>query len=323
MIFVGLTAFISLMAITIHFLYKGFKKVFSISTKTKRGFFMRHATVFSVLILMLMPLAIAGVYKPIVDNMLNDQNNIKLVENALYECKPINLQNSDKYIVLRLDDVQAYGWTDISIRMMNDAMQRGGTITAGVIPKNIDTDKRIVEFFNKYECNVEIAIHGYDHGIGEFSPDFNGEFALLSEDEAKERLTLAKVELRKISKQKPVTFIPPNNQLSEGAKNAVQSEILPIISGEGDNYFDYDAATWNFVTNSFVNSDKVISDCESTFKEGKNLCVIMLHPQDFSNPDSSTDESRYNEYIKILNYFESNNIPAITFKEIASRNNVN
>ena len=46
MIFVGLTAFISLMAITIHFLYKGFKKVFSISTKTKRGFFMRHATVF-------------------------------------------------------------------------------------------------------------------------------------------------------------------------------------------------------------------------------------------------------------------------------------
>ena len=323
MIFVGLTAFISLMAIAIHFLYKGFNKVFRISSKSKGGFFMKHATTFSVLILILMPLAIVGMYKPIVDNMLNDQNNIKLVGDALYTCKPINLPNSDKYIVLRLDDVQAYGWTDISIRMMNDAMQRGGTITAGVIPKNIDTDKRIVEFFKKYECNVEIAIHGYDHGIGEFSPDFNGEFALLNEEESKERLILAKEELSKISKQKPITFIPPNNQLSDGAKTAVRNEILPIISGEGNNYFDYDAATWNFVTNSFVGADKVISDCENTFKEGKNLCVIMLHPQDFSNQDLSTDEERYAEYIKILNYFESNNIPSITFKEVTSRNTIN
>lgn len=320
MIFVGLTALISILAILLHFCFSGLKKVFRISKKDGSGFIMKHAPVFSVLILVLMPLAIIGVYKPIVNNMLNEENNVKLVKDALYVCQPINLPQSDKYVILRLDDVQAYGWTDISIRMMNDALEKGDSITAGVIPKSIDTDKRVVEFFKKHGCNVEIAIHGYDHGIGEYSNDFNGEFALLTEVEAKERLDLSMIEIAKISEQKPVTFIPPNNQLSEGAKQAIQNEIFPIISGEGKNYYDYDASTWNFITDSFVSADKVISDCESTFSEGKNVCVIMLHPQDFSNQDLSTNEDRYKEYIKVLEYIESNKIPAITFKEIAERN---
>lgn len=320
MIFVGLTAFISLMAIAIHFTYKGLIRVFRISEKQKTSFFMKHATVFSVMILILMPVAIVGVYKPIAENLFNDQNNIKLVEDALYECQPINIPNSDKYVILRLDDVQAYGWTDISIKMMNDTLERKKTITAGVIPKNIHDDKRIVEFFKKHDCNVEIAIHGYDHGIGEYSEETDGEFALLSKEEAKERLTLAEVEINKISKQKPVTFIPPNNQLSEGARDAIQNEILPIISSEGKNYFDYNASTWNFVTKSFIGADEVIANCENSFNQGDNLCIIMLHPQDFSNSDLSINEDHYNEFIKILDYIESNNIPAITFKEIANRN---
>ncbi len=267
-----------------------------------------------------MPVAIVGVYKPIATNLFNEENNIKLVGDALYECKPINIPNSDKYVILRLDDVQAYGWTDISIKMMHDALQRDQTIVAGVIPINIKSDKRIVDFFKKYDCNVEIAIHGYDHNIGENSDYTTGEFAFLNEEEAKERLVLAKNELHKISAQKPVTFIPPNNQLSEGARDAIQNEILPIISSEGKNYFDYNASTWNFVTKSFIGADEVIANCENSFNQGDNLCIIMLHPQDFSNSDLSINEDHYNEFIKILDYIESNNIPAITFKEIANRN---
>ncbi len=320
MIFVGLTAFISLIAIAIHFIYTGFQKLFHISKKTKTNFFMKHATVFSVLILILMPVAIVGVYKPIATNLFNEENNIKLVGDALYECKPINIPNSDKYVILRLDDVQAYGWTDISIKMMHDALQRDQTIVAGVIPINIKSDKRIVDFFKKYDCNVEIAIHGYDHNIGENSDYTTGEFAFLNEEEAKERLVLAKNELHKISAQKPVTFIPPNNQLSEGSFGAIRSEILPIISSEGKEYFDYDAATWDFRSNTFVNADVAINDCEESFKKGDDLCVIMLHPQDFSNEDLSIDGDRYNEFIKILDYMQSNNIPAITFKEMSNRN---
>ena len=63
-----------------------------------------------------------------------------------------------------------------------------------------------------------------------------------------------------------------------------------------------------------------INDCEESFKKGDDLCVIMLHPQDFSNEDLSIDGDRYNEFIKILDYMQSNNIPAITFKEMSNRN---
>jgi hypothetical protein len=320
MIIGSITAIISLAIIALHFLYKGLRKLFRLHSNKKLGFFMKYGTFFSVLILIIIPVALFNIYKPIVGNMLHNNNNIQLAENALYVCEPIVSPTSNKYVILRLDDVQAYGWTDISIRMMHDALERNETIVAGVIPKNIHDDKRVVDFFKKYDCNVEIAIHGYDHGVGEYSHGSDGEFASLNENEAKERLTLAKNELHKISKQEPVTFIPPNNQLSEGSVGAIRSEILPIISSEGEDYFDYDAATWDFKSDTFVNADVAINDCEESFKKGDDLCVIMLHPQDFSNEDLSIDGDRYNEFIKILDYMQSNNIPAITFKEMSNRN---
>lgn len=320
MIIGSITAIISLSIIALHFIYKVFQKVFGLSNGKKLSFFMKHGTIFSALVLILIPVALFGIYKPIVDNMLHNHNNIELVEDALYVCQPINQPENSKYIILRLDDVQAYGWTEISIRMMNDALKKNETIVASLIPKNIETDERIVGFFKKNDCNVEVAIHGYDHSISEYSNESDGEFALIDENQAKERLILAKEEVAKITDYSPMTFIPPHNQLSTGAIKALNSEIIPIISSEGKGYFDYDASTWDFRTNTFVYADKVIKDCEDSFSKGDNLCVVMLHPQDFSKDNINTDEELYKEYIKILDYIQSNNITSITFKEIANRN---
>lgn len=248
----------------------------------------------------------------------SSSNNYAMLENAFFVCKPIAYHPGEKSVVLRLDDVQAYAWRDITERIITDSTERGFPVVAGVIPKNFRGDDAISTFLEKRECNVEIALHGWDHGASATDDGTTvGEFELLTEAQAQQRIEWGLKALQPLAKHKIVTFIPPQNQISDGSKEAMAKDGLTMLSGEGSDTYDYAAAFWNYTQDRFVNAVEVESLCEAHLANN-NECVVMIHPQDFVNEDNSIDETRYNEYLKFLNYLTAHHLQAATFRELAA-----
>jgi hypothetical protein len=249
-----------------------------------------------------------------------ENNNLAVLEDFLFECPTPTVRSGDTAVVLRLDDVQAYGWTDVSVRMIEDTAAAGFPLTAAVIPKDLGTDPRITDTLRDYDCVVEMALHGFDNAYDVYTPDSRGEFAAISYEEAQQKLAAGREILTNYSNDPMDVFIPPHNQLSDGARAALSASGFSIISSEGERYFDYDTATFDFLNDTFVPAATVIRDCEERFARGDNLCVIMLHPQDFVRPDLSLDTERYAEYRKILEWLTAANLPVITMNEAARQN---
>jgi hypothetical protein len=114
-------------------------------------------------------------------------------------------------------------------------------------------------------------------------------------------------------------FIPPHNELSSGAAEALASTDFSIVSSRGDQVLDYDTASFNFLSDTFVPANSVIDDCNSRFELGDSFCVIMLHPQDFADGDAELDESRYAEYGKILAWITEQNLPVVSMSQAARK----
>ncbi len=239
-------------------------------------------------------------------------NNVNLATHYVSECAPIpEPLLHDRMVVLRLDDVQAHSWSSVNIRMMEDALVRHMPIVAGVIPKGIEDDFRMMSFLMKENCNIEIAIHGYTHGIGgEYSATY-GEFYGLSKAEAEVRLRAALDEVRPLTSMPIVTFIPPQNQISAEAHSVLSEFGITHLSSEGKGVYDYDASTWNNVP-----ALEVAHECEKRFDAGDKLCVIMLHPQEFSNKELQVDEEKYREYTKLLDLLETMQVSVVRFNDV-------
>ena len=229
-------------------------------------------------------------------------------------------------IVLRLDDVQSYGWHDISMKMMADALERKLPVVAGVIPKESASNPDMNEFFARNGCNLEIALHGYDHqrtNSSNYQPnhyDAEGarfaEFASLTTAEATERIAKGLAEIRKLSSQSILTFIPPEHMLSREAELAMHRFGIHLISGGSGAFYDYHAYTWDGSTDQYAAATTVMNTCWERFDAGENLCVIMFHPQDYARDDGSLDTSRYDDYLKLLDLIAISDTSVVTFKEM-------
>ncbi len=239
-------------------------------------------------------------------------NNVNLATHYVSDCVPIPEPIlHDRMVVLRLDDVQAHSWSGVNIKMMEDALTRDMPIVAGVIPKGIENDFRMMSFLMKQNCNIEIALHGYTHHIDLGYNTEHGEFYGLTRKEAEEKLHAALDEVRPLVDTPIVTFIPPQNQISAEA-HAVLSEFgITHLSSEGMGVYDYDAKTWDGVP-----ALEVAHDCEKRFDAGDKLCVIMLHPQEFSNKDLQVDEEKYREYIKLLDLLGTMQVSVVRFSDV-------
>jgi predicted deacetylase len=315
----GVSLFVSITIILVRGVYRGVCALFGADTastsqqisvyRARPGLSLTIITaVFSVTLM---------VYGTVVYIAFGDpQNNYEFAQATLTPCTKTLHQRTDRNVILRLDDVQAYGWTDIAMLLMRDAYDRGYPTVAGVIPKNIHTQPELVRFLKQHGCMLEIAVHGWDHlpvTVSDRPGEEFGEFAFLDAAEATARIELALRALRSVSKTHPITFIPPHNQLSHASARVLEEYRIPLISSEGDGHFDYHAATWDFDRNSFVRARSVIADCEARFAQGHTLCVIMLHPQDFANADLALDPARYREYLTILEYIAETNISVMRF----------
>ena len=105
----------------------------------------------------------------VVNDSINDQiifANMDTHKNLSY-----NLPNKPTYI-LRLDDMQSPAWSDISMKIINDALSRNMSISVAVIPNSDNLDPRgTIEFIREHKDNprFEIVQHGFAHSRYEYA----------------------------------------------------------------------------------------------------------------------------------------------------------
>jgi predicted deacetylase len=146
-------------------------------------------------------------------------------------CTPADREKSDRMVVLRVDDIQAYAWRETSMRMIEDAENNGIPLTLGVIPAGLSADSELVAFLKEHRCHHEFALHGWNHAGGEGGDQ--PEFRDLTKQEAYDRIVPGIAMLHEIVDDPIVTWIPPLNVHSKGTEEALRELGFVYLSTEG------------------------------------------------------------------------------------------
>lgn len=252
----------------------------------------------------------------VVKRIITNSEQVYYAASLFSHCEPIDQSFNQKKIVLRIDDIQAYGWQDIQIQMMDDALKQDVPLLLGVIPKQLKDDKELYYFLKRNSCNLEIAQHGWDHNIttGGETPEFGN----LTEEEAYQRIIKGKLILEKLVGGSLTTFIPPNNEYSEGTFSALNKIGFKIISSGGNEFFDYTTSTYNFDKETLTPISDVISECQEGLDKN-DLCIIMIHPQDYAT-DGELDEVKYNNYTELLGDLKELNVSFVKLEDLSNPN---
>jgi len=267
----------------------------------------------SVTIIIIVLSLISTIALFVVQNAISGETNIDIFRKITSPCESFKINKSNKTAILRIDDIQASWHDDISKKMVEDALSHQAPTVLGIIPIDIESNKKLYSYLRDNRCNIEIAQHGWDHRNNKDRS--LGEFETLSEEEAYNYIIKGKKILERLFYEPVISFIPPNNIYSSGTANALGKAKFTIISSEGDSPFDYHASMYDYPNNIFKSADAVIGECEERFKEN-DLCVIMLHPQEFTTNDIF-DSVKYEEYLKILDELSKRNVSFIRFKDLA------
>ena len=87
----------------------------------------------------------------------------------------------------------------------------------------------------------------------------------------------------------PTTFIPPFNVMSDTSRKAAKDLSIQVISSIGTGVYDYHTTTSNFDEKRILPVQTILRECNKAFLE-KNICVIMMHPQDYATKEKTLDE---------------------------------
>lgn len=224
-------------------------------------------------------------------------NNFAFLQNYHVCFNDKEIDKNKKYVILRLDDIQAWYLSNLSIKMMNEWLDRGIPFTLGIIPNNLITDNIMVKYLKQNQCNLEIALHWADNreGIPEFFD--------ISENEAEHKLDAWLKLLKSITDKEITTFIPPDNVYSTGTISAAKNKQFKIISWEWDSYFDYTASTYFFDKKKMSDINSIVEK-SSIDAKNKWFAIIMVHPQDYIDDIWIIDPIKYKQYINLLDSLE-------------------
>ncbi|MBU0649771.1 DUF2334 domain-containing protein [Patescibacteria group bacterium] len=273
----------------------------------------------SALILALVVLGIGGLAGRTFNAYVKAGTNLQMIQERLYKCTPFDswpVENEAEKpkVILRIDDIQAY-YDDTVTRMIDDAFKARMKVVIGVIPNKLAEDKYITSYINRNKCNLEIALHGWDHSS---FIDSTGkevfEFQNLEIDPIKQKIWEGKNVLESLFESQVVSFIPPGNSISNGTKEVLVANGFKVLSSEGRGAFDYSATTYDWDKQDLVSPQKVLDDCAEDFKD-KHLCVIMMHMQDFET-NEVIDEAKYANYLDLLALISKEGYQVVTFKDI-------
>jgi peptidoglycan/xylan/chitin deacetylase (PgdA/CDA1 family) len=247
---------------------------------------------------------------------LGSDNNLQLLQDTLTVCKPVTQAYSENKVVLRVDDIQANAYRQMTEDMVKDAQKYNMRLVLGIIPRNFLQDKKLVRFLKKNSCNLEAALHGWSHISDEENDLF--EFEETGEDEARSKIQDGKKILENAFASPVVTFIPPGNEISDETKEVLDEEgIKYISSGYMGGEFDMTAGTFDFPSKSLVNTDEILKRCDAKFAK-EEPCIIVIHPQDYMT-DGNPDTEKYRSYISLLEELRKKNVYSTTFSDLDLR----
>lgn len=254
-------------------------------------------------------------------NSSNDTTNDSIISANMEAHKNLsyNLPNKPTFI-LRLDDVQASLWGEACVRIINDTLSRNLSLSIAVIPDR-DSPKtdEVMECIREHkdDPHLEITQHGFNHSYSEYDN--------ISENETRLKTMKGLRKLYQDYDVSPVTFIPPNNE--DNSNNNITPDTLwdmgfRIISTSGDLHYagdildvGHNAATTEYTGGNLTDPGQIIRQCEKDFKK-QNLSVIMIHPQDFVNNNRTLNESKYANYLELLNELNYTGAQSITFRDM-------
>ena len=238
----------------------------------------------------------------------------------------INPPTSPSFII-RLDDVQSYAWSSLVVNITEDTLKKNMSIVWGVIPENIDSNPATTEYMRRKadDPRVEFAQHGFNHS--------QDEFLGITSDELVNMTLHGTALLRETFGIYPTTFIPPYNSYNNSVTPAFSNTSIRILSGrQGEYRFDgavlyvgYTSTTKRYqgdeAKNAASSSDLVpvselLSACAASF-DRNNLCVIMVHPQDFVSDDRrSLDIQKYSSFLQLLDGLKKTGAKSILFRDL-------
>lgn len=224
---------------------------------------------------------------------------------------------TEEVIILRMDDVQGYLWSDTSRKLTDAVLEKNMSITLGVIPgRKMDVETKEYLISKAKDQRIEIAQHGTNHN--------QDEYLNLSEYDT---YNLAKSGFDNIVNMLnvyPVTFIPPYNEYNEDTEKALSRLGFKVISAKKDEYdLDRDIAFIGYTVQTkysnredLTSTEEITDGCNKSWEQ-RNVCVIMIHPQDYVGEDKRTiDNNKYNKFVELLDELKKLDAKSVTFKDL-------
>jgi hypothetical protein len=224
---------------------------------------------------------------------------------------------SERVIILRMDDVQAYGWDDISINITETVLKNNMSITLGMIPDGLEKPNPMRAFLMKNSKNpgIEIAQHGTDKHDDPLTNASVGEI-----------YNSTKIGMQKIAMSTgfvPITFVTPFNDYSLESTEAFSKLGFRILSAKEREFrtngyltlIGYDTQTKVYGQPDLVNISTVVYLCNLSLNS-KNTCVIMMHPQDYADENGRMDQKKYKEFIELIDGLKKLDAKFVNFKDM-------
>ena len=230
-------------------------------------------------------------------------------------------------VIFRLDDVQD-GWLVNTQRALFDFFANNAlgpqALVLGVIGNSMRGSTEFSQTLYNYLCinnKFEIACHGFNHN----------DFSLMTDSEQENEFLMFSAMAREFFPELEVnTFIPPYNRINSCTINVAVRHGFSVLSGLDSIY-----TKSNFFNNpSFMNCtvststsfdenssmccfEEIFSVIQSQFLSKFDWCVVMLHPQEFSQ--GLTDEvnnSSLQTMQKVIEWCIENGHEITTFSEM-------
>lgn len=207
----------------------------------------------------------------------------------------------ERYIVLRVDDIQDYAFRDAQLFLLNYSVEADLGMSLGVISGMFGEDQQVLEATRSaVRSGSEVGIHGWNHE----------DLAVLSVSEQRDILFQAKSRMRQLLGVDATLLIPPMFSFNEDTISAMQDESCNVIS----TCIDYDEPSFDAeiknipatVELSILSGNtwhmksvnEVMAEVERSF-ELYGYAAIVTHPQEFFT-DGKLNQNAVDSLISLL-----------------------